>query len=461
MSRASLAFPLAVGLAEGGWVAVLYLLVDSIARVNAPLNPIVFMVTAGVSCAAAARLDRLASSRLTVVVGLLVGGAAVGLFLSVVASTVLLGRDPGRAMVSDPGAILLGIAALRGFVRAGALRDAGQASRPFLVALVGLTCAWIFGGALSEPMRTVFREAAVVPTIAFVIGGLASTGLARAELASSGAGFDPLANRPWLVAMLGSAAAIGLASLPVGNGLERMFAALIAWPLTLPLLIFGAIVARILVPSRRGALRRAGIYTFAPLIAFGVLALIAVVWPHREVGSTPEEASGSGLGPAEPDSPVFDILLTALAIGLIVAVLLFLARAWRKNAGERGQPSMDRRSRAFRSADTDLDGGFDLGRQLRRLTRRGRPSDAVAAYLAALRAIEPDEELRRDPAETPAAHAKRLRGAGAGTLELDLLAADFELARWGGRWISPAEDRRAIGRWERFRIRQAGPTADG
>ena len=39
-------------------------------------------------------------------------------------------------------------------------------------------------------------------------------------------------------------------------------AALIAWPLTLPLLIVAAVVARILVPSRRGALRRAGIYTF-------------------------------------------------------------------------------------------------------------------------------------------------------------------------------------------------------
>lgn len=461
MSRADFAFPVAVGLAEGGWVAVLYLLVNSVARVGAPLDPIVFMVAAGATCLTAARLDRLASSRVTVVVGLLVGGAVVGLLLTVVVATTLLGRDPGRAVVSDPGAILLGPAALRGFVRAGALRDPAQAARPFFLGVIGLACAWIFAGALSEPMRSAFRDAAAIPTIAFVIGGLASTGLARAELAASGAGFDPLANRPWLVAMLGSAAAIGLAALPAGDGLERVMGALIAWPMTLPLLLLGAIVARLLVPSRHRALRRAGIYTVAPFIALGILALIAVLSPQGAVGPTPAEPSAGGSLTAEPDSPVFNIVLTMIALGLVVAVLLFLAHAWRTNTEERSRPSLDRRSRAFRSADTDPDGGFDLGRRLRWLTRRGRPSDAVSAYLAALRAIEADEELRRDPAETPAGHARRLREAGAGTLELDLLAADFELARWGGRRISPAEDRRAIGRWERLRIRLAARPVDG
>jgi hypothetical protein len=197
------------------------------------------------------------------------------------------------------------------------------------------------------------------------------------------------------------------------------------------------------------------------LIAFAVLTVIAIVWPHREVGPTPEEPSGGGLGPSEPDSPVFNIILTVIAVGLIVGVLLFLARAWRQNAGERERPSLDRRSRVVAESDTDLDGGFDLGRRLRWLTRRRRPSDAVSAYLAALQAIDADEELRRDPAETPAAHARRLRAAGVGTLELDLLAADFELARWGGRRISSAEDRRAVARWERLRTRLAGRPTEG
>jgi hypothetical protein len=49
-----------------------------------------------------------------------------------------------------------------------------------------------------------------------------------------------------------------------------------------------------------------------------------------------------------------------IAIGLIVGVLLFLARAWRQNAGERERPSLvDDRGCVRAEADTDLDGGFD------------------------------------------------------------------------------------------------------
>ena len=50
MSRSDLLFPIAVGLAEGGWVAVVYLLVDAIARVDAPLGPVVFIAAAFATC---------------------------------------------------------------------------------------------------------------------------------------------------------------------------------------------------------------------------------------------------------------------------------------------------------------------------------------------------------------------------------------------------------------------------
>ena len=49
MSRASLAYPIAVGLAEGGWLTVLYLLVDAVARVHPPLGLAVFAVSAAVN----------------------------------------------------------------------------------------------------------------------------------------------------------------------------------------------------------------------------------------------------------------------------------------------------------------------------------------------------------------------------------------------------------------------------
>ena len=454
-------YPIAIGLAEGGWVAVLYLLVDAVARVDPALHPIVFGLAAGGCCLAAARIDRLTPSRLTIVVGLLAGGAIAGVAMAAVAGLALGGRSPIGALTDDPGAVLIGLAALRGFVRAGALRDAGQAARPFFVGLVGLAAAWTFGGALSEPMRTAFRDGAVVPTLAFVAGSLAATGLARTAYAASDADFDPRTNRSWLVALLGVAAALGLAALPVGQGMERVMAAVIAWPMTLPIVIAVAFVARILVPSRGGVLRRAGAFTFGPLIILAVLAVISVLLPHNQVGPTPNEGGVAGSQGPDPYSPVFGIGLTLAAIAIIAAVLVFVARAWRRNADATRRPGLERRQHVIGRGETDVGAGLGLGDRLRRLVRRGRPGDAVAAYVAVLRALEPDEELRRDPAETPAAHARRLREKGIGTLELDLLAADFELARWGGRRLSRAEDRRAVGRWDRLRERFAERTAGG
>lgn len=460
MSRADLAYPIAVGLAEGGWVTVLYLLVDAVARIEPPLGLPLFALTAGATCLLADRLDRWSDSRLAIIVALLVGGALGGLLLAAIATLVAGRLDPTGLLTGDPGAALLGMAALRGFVRAGAIGEPTQATRPWFVGLVGLSCAWVFGGALSEPMRSTFREAAVIPTLAFVIGALGSAGLARSALATSDAGIDPRLNRAWLVVLVGLTVALGLAALPTGIGLERLMAAFIAWPLALPLIIVGALIARILVPSRKGVLRRTAAFTLGPLIVLVGLALISVLLPTP--GSTPQLEDRGGVGGVvtEPTSPVFDLFLAGAAFALVVGVLLFLARAWRRNLGPTGPRSgIERHDRGSR-ADAEEAGGPGLAVRLRRLTRRGRPGDAVGAYLAALRVLEPHEALRRESTETPAAHSRRLREAGAGALELDLLAADFQLARWAGRRISPAEDHRAIRRWERFRDRLVGRPAD-
>jgi hypothetical protein len=79
-----------------------------------------------------------------------------------------------------------------------------------------------------------------------------------------------------------------------------------------------------------------------------------------------------------------------------------------------------------------------------------RARDAVSAYLASLdelAAHRPD--AARGEHETPRAHARRV---SAGT-ELDILQADYALARYGGRILTDAEHRRAIGRWQRLRRR--------
>jgi hypothetical protein len=77
----------------------------------------------------------------------------------------------------------------------------------------------------------------------------------------------------------------------------------------------------------------------------------------------------------------------------------------------------------------------------------------VTAYVALIDDLERRPEVRRDPSETPAEHAGRLRDEGRGALALDLLAADYALARFGGIELGAREDRRAVARWHHLRAR--------
>jgi hypothetical protein len=83
--------------------------------------------------------------------------------------------------------------------------------------------------------------------------------------------------------------------------------------------------------------------------------------------------------------------------------------------------------------------------------RMPAPTDAVAAYRALIRDLASVPDLRREPSETPAEHARRLRTRGESGLSLDLLAADYALARFGDRPLSAAEHHRALGRWRSLR----------
>jgi hypothetical protein len=87
-----------------------------------------------------------------------------------------------------------------------------------------------------------------------------------------------------------------------------------------------------------------------------------------------------------------------------------------------------------------------LGGLPRRTRGRGSPTDAVGAYLATLDDLAAhDAALARREPETPHAHAAR-----AGLVEVGALQADYALARYGGRQLTDAEHRRALGRWRRL-----------
>ena len=126
------------------------------------------------------------------------------------------------------------------------------------------------------------------------------------------------------------------------------------------------------------------------------------------------------------------LLLVLAALGVIV-----LARLWmRRTAAHRGRRPGETRT-------------IDQGGERPRFGRRGRrrplaPVDAVTAYKALIADLADRPGVRREPAETPSEHAHRLRADGASDLRLDLLAADYALARFAGVTLSSREDRRAL-----------------
>jgi hypothetical protein len=87
------------------------------------------------------------------------------------------------------------------------------------------------------------------------------------------------------------------------------------------------------------------------------------------------------------------------------------------------------------------------------------PVDGPTAYLALLDDLAARPAVRRRRVESPAEHARRLRHDGLAGLSLELLAADYALARFGGLPLTETEDRRAVGRWRRLR-RQLGTMGD-
>jgi hypothetical protein len=127
--------------------------------------------------------------------------------------------------------------------------------------------------------------------------------------------------------------------------------------------------------------------------------------------------------------------------------VLFLIGAWMRTS--RRTPDSDvAEERVIDYGETELE---PTTRRRWRRRRRAGPVDAPTAYLALLNDLERDEDLRRDPAETPAEHARRLRAERRGAVGLDLLAADYELARFAGVRLTAAENRRGIARWRRLR----------
>jgi len=288
----------------------------------------------------------------------------------------------------------------------------------------GLALPWLLGTA-APPNRAAFAAEALPATLLFVAAGLAAIGLLRLDAVSRAAGEEWRARREWpvliggvvvLVLALGVPAAI-LLDVPLGS---------LARSVVDPLLHVGETVGEAITGLAEG------LDTSTP--------------PPVSPGQPPPAGAAPWLG------GLLALVGGTLLAGIVVLAVVAFVRLRPAESPQAAVPPPPEISETHRFVLP----GLSLRRPRPRLPRLGRlvgsrPANAVQAYLALIEERAKDSATARRAMETPAAHARRLRRAGRGAWSLDLLAADYALARYAGRRLSAAEERRAIARWRRLR----------
>ncbi len=443
-------------LVEGAWVAVLYAAIEvGPGHRELELALPAFFLAAAAGLAAGRRLHRGRAAvpvggwaapsvrRVIVGVALVVAAAVVGWLAAPEVRTALGGPVPTSAIDHHPGGWLLGLAALRGLAHADPEPERG-ASGALRIGLPVLVAVWLLVSPLPAPDRLLFQSSAFPDTVVFMIAGLLAAGLAGMRGLGHQAGFDWRRNRQWLGLLIAVVALMGLLAVPwvalAGRPMVDLLVELVRPALGLVALI---LLIRAIPQTVR---------LMAPFLAVGIPLVILI----RLLNIKPADLTKalSQLQPKTPaksgpsaEGPVVEIGTVLIVVGLI-ALSALVTWLWLRRR-RRPRPGDVFEERAIVVESTRL--------RLPRLPTfgwvRGRPAeprDAVAAYRASLAELARYPDLERAAAESPAEHARRIRGRGAGPA-LGRLALDYELVRFGGRRLGDREEARALARWHRLR----------
>ena len=425
--------------AEGAFIAVVYIAVEVAIDHRPPLlGTFEFAMAAGIAAATVRRgwidpdTDAL---RFLLLLGAL---GFVGWMWDADVRELVLNGDPLAAVPLHPGGWLLLVAGMRGVGRAFEVDDRAV-TRLVLIGVPALAIPWAIGRLGAGELNDVFTEEAFVASITFVTAGFIAAGLARLREIGRETGVDWRRNRSWLGTVFGVIAvvlALGIpASILLGLPGDAVARGILGPIITAVgyFLIGGLALAALIAALLSQVLHSFGIQLPAPL--------------------TPEQAARL------PEAQIYTLdelreSLTALIAlwVVILVVLVVLARIWLRR----------RQNRGIRTSGEDR--SIRIPQRTSRVRapkpRPARPSwtrpyDAVTAYLAALRDLAArDPAAARKEHETPRAHAARVVAGR----ELAALQADYALARYGARELTEAENRRALGRWQRLR-RQRSPEA--
>ena len=429
--------------AEAAWIAVIAGLLEAFV-LRPPVTGIAELFLAAAAGTVAARTipPRVGEAWPAVAVALAAVVGLLGWLASAEVWSLLRAGGAGAlgdALGANPGGWLAALAFVRGIAHARLPVDPARVGTVLAVAVPGLALAAVLGGMISEPARSAFLATAQLQVLVFLAASVLALALARLANVGRGARVDWRRNPAWLALagalVLLTAGTAAWVALNAGQAIATAVAVI-----TVPLLIVGFIV---------GFDRRSLRIVFISLAVVGVLGTILRVVAPNGPPATPGPIP---LPPPAPESGADPVTTTglwvlAVVLALGVGAVLVLARLWLRRTRSATPPDDEVRV-------IDRGGGIDgpprPGRGSR-FRRRGRPADAVAAYRALLEDLDGRRPVAREPGETPAEHARRLRDEGHGTLGLELLAADYGLARFGGLALSDAETRRAIGRADRLR----------
>jgi hypothetical protein len=426
--------PVLAIVAEGAWLAVVYVAVETSIDGRAPLlGTLELAVAAGAAAVAARRGWLLPDDRPLTFFGVVVAIGAVGWLWDADVRSLALSGNIAGAIGLHPGGWLLLVAAMRGVGRGHEVDDRAM-TRLVLLGVPGLALPWILGQLGAGDLRAVFVEQAFVASLTFIGAGFMAAGLARLQEIGRETGVDWRTNRSWLGTVLGVLAVVLAIGVPgaylLGLPVDTVMRGVIGPVVSLIGYAFLALafVAALLSTALYEALRMLGITLPPPLTPAEIARLPRV----REY--TIEQLQG----------PIVTVAILWAAIALLAVIVM---RTWiRRRSRHATRGGTEERSFSFPQRSVRL----AMPRLMApRPGRVGPPTDAVGAYLAALADLDAGAPARaRRTHESPHAHAMRVEIPEVGSLQ-----ADYALVRYGHRRLTDAEHRRALGRWQRLRHR--------
>jgi hypothetical protein len=430
--------------AEGAWIALVALLLQTARREPSSLGIVLFAAFAAVGLVVArAFAARLEGHRAWVVIAMALVAAVAGWLLGEVPRAALARGDLQGALSAHQSGFLAGLALLRGTSHAIPMQSEKSLARLLAWGTPLLALPLLIAQSFDEPIRSTFEGSALVLCLAFLLA--ATLGLALARVANLGrsAGFDWQRNRVWLLVAV-TAALVTVVALPLAFFVGP--AVRLAIALTLPPLLLVALVVGLGTVTIRAV-------TIVALVGVIVFALSRIAFNFAS--TTPSGGSSPTAGGPNGQDPTATLLTWLPIIAVALLLLVVLVRRWLRRRPTTAAPAV--REQRWTEPPGDGRGLLDGLHWPWTWRRRGAtPTSAVEAYLATLDDLDRDRALARAAAESPAAHARRLRAAGDGSRDLDLLAADYQLARFGEVELSAPEERRAVRRWRRLRRRWRG-----